>query len=145
MTLIKSMGMTIRGPQMEDSGFIYDSMINSYHKGSPQNKCVRMAMFKGHVRDLLDLNLGTLNTVVVCSLDDPNNIYGWAAADGDRLVYVYVSLLWRNKGLGTALLDLLEPKSYACWTFSFRNMAMHHRLEFVPLEIKPINQSKNKT
>lgn len=135
---LEQLGMAVRPAQEGDYGFIYDSMINSYHKGSPETKCIRMSVFKKFIRNLLDKLVSPATTIIVCSSTDPSIIHGWAAMDGSRLVYIYTQHLFRSKGVATAMLDLLQPTSFACWTFAFRNIARFRNLDHLPLSIKPI-------
>lgn len=135
---LEQLGMAIRPAQEADYGLVYDSMIESYHKGSPEAKCVRMGAFKRYLRELLDRAVSPASTIVVCSKEEPSVIYGWALMDGKRLVYLYTQQLWRSKGVAQSMLDFLQPDSYACWTFAFRDKARKMGLDFVPLFIKPI-------
>ena len=137
---LQQLGMVLRPIKEADQGLIYDSMINSLHKGNPQNKCIRMGTFKAYVRELLDTHLGHFETVIVCAEGNPDIIHGWAMSDSGRLVYCYVPLLWRNKGVATAMLDCLQVESYAIWTFHFRNIALARNLPFIPDFIKPFTK-----
>lgn len=135
---LATLGMAIRPACEADYGLIYDSMINSYHKGSPEAKCVRMGLFKAHIRKLLDRLVSPVSALVVCSATDPSVIHGWALMDGKRLIYMYVQQLWRSKGVATAMVQYLQPKSYGCWTFAFKDMARKLDIDYIPLFIQPI-------
>lgn len=137
---LQQLGMCVRSATEADHGLIYDSMINSLHKGNPQNKCVRMGLFKQYIRRILDDCLGHVTLCIVCSTTDANVIHGWAAMDGDRLIYLYVPLLWRNKGIASAMLDLLQPRSYVFWTFHFRDIAKARDLAFIPETMQPLTK-----
>lgn len=135
---LEQLGMAIRPAHEDDYGLIYDSMINSYHKGSPETKCIRMGTFKKFIRATLDKLVSPTSAVVVCSSTEPTVIHAWALMDGDRLIYIYTQQLWRSKGVASAVLSYLKPTSFACWTFAFRETARKLNLDYIPLSIKPI-------
>lgn len=136
---LEQMEMVVRPGTVEDYGYVYDSMVNSLHDGNPTHKCMRMRLFKRAQRDRIAKVLSSpWRLLVVTSTTDSNMIYGWAMHDWEgTLHYVYVSHLWRNKGIATNLLCSIEDlHSYANWTFAFRSFARKLKLEYVPTEYK---------
>lgn len=91
-----------------DVGFVISSWSESWHRGSPDMRAVRFALYKLPMRRRVLSLLARSTTMVACTPDDADHILGWACVEkraGAGVVhYVYTVQGRREHGLASTLL-----------------------------------------
>ena len=140
----KKLPIRFRQATVDDANFIFNSWLKSY-RHSHFSRMISNTIYYTEQHKILEKLVKECKTVVACSEDDPNQLYGYINAgtiDGFLVInYIYVKHSFRNMGIGKALLDLFEhnPETAAVYTMHTRiadrlapkyNMVFHPYLLF---------------
>lgn len=98
-----------------DLGLVISSWLDS-----SRPHYVSISAWKRAMRDGILASVQAHRVLVASAPEDRDHLYGWACADGDRLLYVYVRPTRRRAGLGRLLIEGLAryargPRSGELW------------------------------
>lgn len=120
--------LAIRQGRVSDVPFLCSSYVRSLLNQRPWSAGERNWMAASAAL-LAARMLGRAVVLVAADPKDPDQIYGWIAADatGRILYYTYVKAAFRGAGVGTALMlaafgDLGSPVRCAHWTDGARKL-----------------------
>lgn len=104
----------VRLANADDLDFIVHSFLFSYW-GAPAVRGMTRDDYFGVMRPRLKTALGHSRTIVTvaCATDEPDVIAGWAATNGNTILWVYVKKAMRGMGIASSLVRHAAPTSYA--------------------------------
>jgi hypothetical protein len=105
MTQIK-----IRNFLPTDINFLTHAWTNTYER-SRNNDYIRPEKYKNFMAKMISATLNRAECKVACSLEDPNEILGFAVYEDALLHFVYVKTAYRTLGVATALLANLNKEN----------------------------------
>lgn len=100
--------LLFRSRNADDRNFIVSSWMRSFRSGSKWAKDVSAEVYKvQHQRVIMQL-LANSGSIVACSPDDPNQIFGYAiyqpSAEGIAIIHwLYVKEMYRKLGIGASI------------------------------------------
>ena len=107
-----------------DLPFIFNAWLKS-HKNSRFAKDIDSTIYFQEHHNLIEKLLKRYDTVVICSKDDPEHIYGFANGGSTEgiftLNYIYVKHTFRNMGIATTLFNAFEHDSASAGIYTHSN------------------------
>lgn len=110
----------------EDTNLILNSFLKEF-RHSNLARGVESAVFYRQMKHIITHLLNTKNTIIICSEDDPDLIYGYCIFEYDPINtpifhWIYVKSAYRKSKLATNLITLIAPNILKDTTFSTFSM-----------------------
>ena len=87
----------------DDLNFILNSWLKSNrHNYSHIDNDTYYRQYKNHVVELLQNSV----TLIACSEEDPDHIYGYITFEDGIMHYLYIKYTFRKMGMGTELIEI---------------------------------------
>jgi hypothetical protein len=103
-----SLPFILRDNVPEDTSFIYNSYLKSYHLQYPIYYIPNILYFKSQSK-ILDTLLETQQVLIACYPEDPSEIIGYIIYDNKPdvfvLHYIYIKGMYHHKGIASNILS----------------------------------------
>ena len=129
-----------RQPTAHDESLLLSTFLKSLRNQKPY-RFMDTNIYYSFAHCFAKSMLSTARILIAHEPTDETEVYGWAAFNGNALIWIYVKQVFRNARVGTQLMEIcfadfkIRPVKCAIWTSAIAHLQESWMLEFDTYEL----------